>query len=405
MVIVVTTLLLVGFIAYLNRTPSYNWSEKLSSVEARPYDLSFIRKILTETPPDKTNTIIKPLSETLDELDEVNYLVMGNRMYLDTLDWKALEDFVWRGNDAFMAVNYLPPVVNNGLMKWNVEVAEGWVSDSLYTMKVVNDLGERDFHFYFKNGYGLSKHLLHYYDLTDSLGQARNSSGYFIQNSLEDGFFDNFYVVPIGDGRLFLHANPILFSNYHLTRDEGFAYANEIIGNLKNRPVVWDTYSIQFNVKTSYQDSPSSSPLRYILDQTALRYAWYTLWAGVLLFLLFRSKRRQNMVPILPKVENTSIEFARSLGALHFESRKGKPLARELMRLFDNYNRRKYGINRNKKNKDAAELIAVKSKVDIALIKEIMEKERTIVYNPTSNINDVVALYNGIKEYYKRTGK
>ena len=73
------------------------------------------------------------------------------------------------------------------------------------------------------------------------------------------------------------------------------------------------------------------------------------------------------------------------------------------MTMFDNYNRRRYRINRNIKDATSATQIAQKSRVDIELVKKILNLERQIIYNPESNTKDVMPLYEAIKEYYQKS--
>ena len=63
----------------------------------------------------------------------------------------------------------------------------------------------------------------------------------------------------------------------------------------------------------------SDSPLRFILSQPALKWAWYLLLAGVLIFIIFNLRRTQRPIPILPKNLNTSVEFVKTIGNLYYQ--------------------------------------------------------------------------------------
>lgn len=228
--------------------------------------------------------------------------------------------------------------------------------------------------------------------------------GYYNKPLSKDSVFQNFFRIEMGEGQLLVHVNPIMFSNYYLLNEDGFAYTNEALSYIENKPVLWDGYHHRYrDVMDDYPES--NTPLRFVFDNPPLKYAWLTLVGSTFLFLMFRTKREQNVIPIIPAIENTSIAFAKSLGVLYHQAKSGRFLAIELMRMFDNFNRRHYGLNRNKKDEDSAALIAKKSRVEKALVDEIIKLELKIVYNPISRIKEVVTLYNHLEEYYKQARK
>ena len=195
----------------------------------------------------------------------------------------------------------------------------------------------------------------------------------------------------------------MLFTNLYLLENDGFDYANHVISHLPNQPIIWDEYHKIY--RNDEDVANSKTPLRFVMQHHPLKYAWYTILVAALLFVIFRSKRQQRIIPLIPRVENTSIAFAQSLGALYYQANSGRYLAMELMKLFNNFNRRKFGITRKTKNDGLAQELAKKSKVPIDLIESILKLELQIVYNPSSKIKDNVELYQQLSEYYKLAKK
>lgn len=228
--------------------------------------------------------------------------------------------------------------------------------------------------------------------------------GYYNKPMGRDSVFQNYFRIEMGEGQLLVHVNPVMFSNYYLLSEDGFNYTNEALSYIENKPVLWDGYHHRY--RDTMDDYPeANTPLRFVFENPPLKYAWLTLVGSTFLFLVFRTKREQNIIPIIPAIENTSIAFAKSLGVLYHQAKSGRFLAIELMRMFDNFNRRHYGLNRNKKDEDSASLIAKKSRADKGLVEEIIKLELKIVYNPISKITEVVTLYNHLEEYYKQARK
>ncbi len=244
----------------------------------------------------------------------------------------------------------------------------------------------------------------HYYNQDTTGWDYFRTEGYFTNEIGADTLFQNLFVADIGKGKLIIHVNPVMFSNYFLLSEDGFEYTNEVLASVDDKPVIWDRYHHTYRApKGDYQES--QTPLRFVFNNAPLKYAWLTLVASTFVFLFFRTKREQNIIPIIPVVENTSIAFAKSLGILYHQARSGRFLAIELMRMFDNYLRRHYGYNRDRKSEDGTKEIAKKSRVDGELIQKIIDLEMKIVYNPSSKITEVVTLYNHLQTFYKQAKK
>jgi hypothetical protein len=125
----------------------------------------------------------------------------------------------------------------------------------------------------------------------------------------------NFAAFPFGEGHFLFHTTPLAFTNYQLLQPEVRAYIEGVLAHLPEGPVYWDTHSqISEDVgrRRNSQDGmgrdlPKDHPLKYILAQPALAWAWYLLLALALLWIIFRGKRRQRIQPVLTGHENTSV--------------------------------------------------------------------------------------------------
>ena len=59
--------------------------------------------------------------------------------------------------------------------------------------------------------------------------------------------------------------------------------------------------------------------LHYVLNQPPLKWAWYLLLIGLLIFILFNAKRKQRIVPILKPLPNTTVDFTKTIGNLYYQ--------------------------------------------------------------------------------------
>jgi hypothetical protein len=122
----------------------------------------------------------------------------------------------------------------------------------------------------------------------------------------------NFIKVDYKEGSFLLHTQPAAFSNYHLLKDNHSEYTQKLFSYIANQPVYW--YQ-----KNLTDESISQSPLRFIFAHPALTWAWYFFLIGMIVFILFNAKRKQRIVPIIKPLENTTVDFTKTIGNLYFQ--------------------------------------------------------------------------------------
>lgn len=432
------------------------WRETLNAHKEEPYDLSVFKTLLDSSSTKPMVVTKKSVADELDDYFGYNYFFLGGNAYFDSTEFHALFEFAERGNTVFIATPELPQLFYDECDSRFIWLGGSEWTESKNASSEVHYY-ENEYEFGFKGPTGSENKWWSYIkrefddddyedeedpeealvedffpenfenDTTvdqeevlavdpDTIVETEEEIDYeewvdfeqlggFQSDNGKDTVFGNFFVADVGKGTVFLHCNPIMFSNYYMTKEDGFLYANEVLSFLDNRPVIWDNYHQIYHYEDGDYPRQTNTPLRFIFQHPSLKYAWLTLVGSALLFLIFRSKREQRVIPIIPPVENTSMAFARSLGVLYHQATSGRFLAIELMRMFDNFNRRQYRYNRNRKNPESAAEIAKKSRVKQELLDEIITLERQTIYNPTSKISQVFVLYNRLEEFYKQAKK
>ena len=93
-------------------------------------------------------------------------------------------------------------------------------------------------------------------------------------------------------------------ANYSLLQDMGAAYSSIALSYVKNSSnLYWDQYYTRGR-------EGAESPMRVFLQNYSLRWAFYIAVFSLLLFVLYEMKRRQRIIPIIPPLNNTTVEFA-----------------------------------------------------------------------------------------------
>jgi hypothetical protein len=290
----------------INWTPSYLLKDKI------PYGLH----VFNEEHKDllKNNNVEK-ITQTFYEAFEPNYYNEDTLYYsekrgtlLNICDTYVIDDqssneilyYVAEGNNAFLSVENLPKILIDSLklgldFKTNFDLknqSEYWLANS--------NLGNKK--------YQLSKGANSYhFSKIDTL--KTTVLGY--QGSEKEKKV-NFIKTPYGNGFFYIHLQPVAFTNYHLLKDNNYEYAEKVLSYLPKDEVYW-------LVKDQSSLVESYSPMRYILSQPALKWAWYIFLIGIVIFMIFNAKRRQRVIPIIKPLANTTVDFTKTIGNLYYQ--------------------------------------------------------------------------------------
>ncbi|MBL7807199.1 MAG: hypothetical protein JNN28_05280 [Saprospiraceae bacterium] len=360
-----TALILIGamfYYVYESNKPAFDWEEgswKKKGYDEKndqPYGTQIMHRLLEGYFPGKTlKDITKDPGKEL-PLDSSslgqNYIFVGEAMFMDSAATKRLLDFVALGNTALIASKTIPFDLMSFVYFDECEEAPwtdyGMFEDSLAwfslrTPAIPDSLTK--FYFATRNEpKSYSWHFIEYYQFCDSL--PHHPLGYLNKDWV------NFAEFPHGKGHFLLHTNPIAFSNFSLLRPETRPYLAGVLSHLSNGNIYWDAASrVPEAVGRKRNGSmfgnrglAEEHPLTYILKQPALAWTWYLIAAMALSWLIFRAKRRQRVVPVLAKNENSSYEFISTIAHLHFREKNFKGLSSQGMHQFLAQLRERYGL-------------------------------------------------------------
>jgi hypothetical protein len=226
-----------------------------------------------------------------------------------------------------------------------------------------------------------------------------------------NGTYLNFVLVNYGEGRFLLHTTPIAFSNYSLLRTDARLYAERVLSFLSEGNIYWDASSrIPESVgrtRNNTNDSEEPGILTYILKQRSLAWAWYLLIGTSLLWVAFRAKRRQRVIPVLKPNENASSEFIGTIADMHFQEKSYRSISVQAFRHFLQHLRDRYGIvihlNHNGMLSDSstsAARLSYLSGISEAEILDIFDQYTAIArYEPTEQM--MTDFYQALEAFMK----
>src|SRR5690606_9367022 len=125
-----------------------------------------------------------------------------------------------------------------------------------------------------------------------------------------------------------------------------------------------------------------TSSLYILLSNKALKWAYYFLITGAVLFIIFEGKRKQRAVPVVTPLKNQTFEYSRTIADLYVEQKKYKALAEKKIEHFYDHIRRQYRIDTTEINDRFYIELAAKSNKTGAETKDLFRLFRHILEKP-----------------------
>ncbi|MGN6646542.1 MAG: hypothetical protein ACTHJT_08425 [Cytophaga sp.] len=212
----------------------------------------------------------------------------------------------------------------------------------------------------------------------------------------------NYVRIPYGKGYLYVFTTPILLTNYFVKEKQGLSHAEEILSVLSNGKLFWDEVPA-INRQESESSRPRTPYLKYVLAVEPLRWAWYLLLATVLIYILFESKRKQRIIPVIEPVNNTSIEYVQTTGRLYAQIGNHRKLIQLNMRLFISTIQQKYGVKINLDNPASVQWLATKSGIEAQRFIQLQEEYKRITLpGHEMKTKDLHLFYQQLQFIYKK---
>ena len=140
----------------------------------------------------------------------------------------------------------------------------------------------------------------------------------------------NFIKVKYGKGVLYFHSNPGMFYNYQLKRLHGFKYTEFVLNQLPKNQNVYllelgrrtDNYGNEdTDDDTGTEGKVDDSYFKLIFKSPMLLTALLLSILGLILFVIFRSKRTQPIVPYIEKKKDMTLAFTETITSIYYAKR------------------------------------------------------------------------------------
>lgn len=214
----------------------------------------------------------------------------------------------------------------------------------------------------------------------------------------------NYIALPYGEGTVYLQANVLAFQNFQLLRPQGKDYIKDVINPLKHPYIQWLAYADYepYEREMDEFNGENISLLARIFDYKSLRWAFFIITIGLVLFFLFRSKREQPVIPIHRETSNVGMSFVDTIAGLYFSENNPVRIRKILLRNFYTAVQDHFFIDVSKRLSDKTLVVlSEKSKVPYGqverLVRELESKDKL-------SKQGLFALHQQLREFYLISG-
>lgn len=388
--IIILVLLFAGaFAIEISKPKPIDWTPTYNETHKKPYGTYILYNELKSLFDDNEIKSIKvspyEYFGNLYDYDSLNYKVQGNYVYINNyvdIDEVSLEELLYfteLGNNVFISSNYPP----------------SYLRDTLHF--------QTENHFNFKGNANLSfanKRLKN-----DSISIERGLNNIYFSkidtaNTTVLGYqkFDsiprvNFIKVKYGEGNIFLHLQPIVFTNYHLLKKNNKKYAATTLSYLPEETLFFDS-------RNKITQDLGRSFMRFILRQPPLRWAWYLGLLSLLVFIFFNAKRKQRVVKVLKPLENTTVAFTKTIGNLYYETKDHNNLIEKKVTYFLEYIRRVYYLDTQILDEKFSKSLSLKSGKDKTKTQHLIKLINYLRAKRVCTENDLLRLNKAIEDFH-----
>ena len=211
----------------------------------------------------------------------------------------------------------------------------------------------------------------------------------------DDTQYINFVKVAVDSGTVYVHTQPLTFTNYQLLKNNHKKYAAAALSYLPDRTIYFDS-------KNKTGVIAGSSPLRFILSKPPLRWAWYLALISLICFMIFNAKRRQRVIRIIKPLQNTTVAFTKTIGNLYYETKDHNAIIQKKITYFFEYLRRTYFLDTQILDDKFVKNLSLKANKKPETVQYLVNVIRQLRNKRLCTEGDVLRLNSAIENFYNK---
>jgi hypothetical protein len=393
-------LLLLVVVAWLFslRPKRYNWTETYKINQEQPYDLSLFKSVAEASFPnfDVVNYVRE--DEAFLTRTGATFFYIDDWGILDSLEASRLIEFMERGNTVFVSacndhhlIQSLFAPCKNG---------ESYLTKYLEADSLTPELSGKsevpETSIYYRVVDKTEIHPWSYYSAFACGNLDFDTLGQFSTNGET---YPDYLRIRVGKGELRIHATPLIFTNYHFKKPEIYGHISAILEDLPGESFHY--YDPKSNLANAMsRPHIGESPLRFILSNPPLKWAWYITLALVLIYVLNNMRRKQRPIPVLNSPVNETATYLEMLSRLYRKDSKHKHLVGIKEQMLLNHLRQRYRLSQNQPDEQYFREASIRLQMDESYIRNFFKDLNRAKNNSTLSDQELIAINRRITEFY-----
>jgi len=387
---------LLALLVYVEATKPQpiNWFQSYSRVDKIPYGTYVLHDLLDEKLDDNFIEMNRPPFEVLtDSSLRGTYFFVNNYISIYGDELNKLLSWTEKGNTVFIASHSFSRELLDTL---SLQEERQYSINTMGTQPMLELVNEN---LKTNKPYLLERDLSigNFYEL-DTLNQIVLGQTEVYNDTLKiNDPKPNFIKAPFGKGFIYLHLQPEVFTNYFLLEKDNVSYTEGVLSYINSQgKFYWDNH---------YKSGKpiETSPLYILLNNKYLKWAYYFMLIGALLFVLFEGKRKQRKIPIVVPPANKTFEYTRTIAGMYYEQKDYKTIAEKQIALFMEYIRTRLRIPTEHINTRFFSQVAARSGNTPEDTKALFTFMEQIQHTPTLAPETLLKLNREITTYKQKT--
>lgn len=357
----------------------FNWFISLYQKDKNPFGALVFKSLIDQSWFSEVNTSNQSLFE-LTDLEDPNLLVLCQDFKVTNSEVETVLNLVNEGKSVVISANQMDSIFTNTLgvkmnsLSFNFFVDKIWGEDSL-GLRFIETPFDTTLTYWLPGQ--LLPQFFSSYDPQRTEVIAENSNGEPVLLSIR-----------YGKGKLLLSSTPLMFTNFSILKSNNQVFIAGLLSILQAGSLHWTEYYQMGRME-------AQTPLRYVLGEPSLKWAFYTLMIAILLFMGFESKRTQRVIPVITPLKNETLDFVKTVSRLYYQKKDHKALAVKKMLHLTDYLKQHLQIDVNEDISIVISKLAAKTGSDAEEVKLLFDQ-----MNHISNASYITA--NELKEFMER---
>lgn len=396
--IIAVVIALVALLIY-TQEDRYNWNPSYKQDGTNPYDLSLFKKTIAASYQSSDYHEIRNLYSDSTFLQKQNALIVSIDPYfqIDSIEISKLLESAKNGNKIFISTIKAAPIL--GVLR---EACVGEDFNSMFQKraktivpKLTNEsVGPKISYMIRENKERFS---WTYFDFENCPDEEVDILGSF--EAIGDNY-TNFVKLNYGGGVVYLHTTPLIFTNFHFKNQDVFNHSQQIFESISHEKMYY--VDLEYNNSDNKRPPVSESPLRFILSNPPLKWAWYIIIALTIIYVFNAVRRSQKSIPVFTLPENETANYLDVVSRLYLKEGNHKHIIGIQEKLLKRHLRNKYRLNFNNPDQAFYQEAAKRLQMTPEYLKQTFALLERAKNNSTLSDEELRNTIDQIKEFYQK---